>query len=447
MDGVTRHLARLVRAARVADCPGAVRDKAVRLFVNWVGCALGGASHPAMDAAVGTLDAIGGPARATVLGRGIRTDIANATLLNGLAASAHAFDDTHLPTVAHPTAPAAAALLAFAETRAVAGADFVHALALSVEIQCRLGIALAVPPARTHVGHYMTGITGAPGVAASLAKLMGLDEQQTIWAIGLAAAHGAGFRATHASMASAYVPGHAGRSGVVSALLAAQGFTGNEAMLEGRNGFGDVYGTPAHLEALVADWGERWECLQVAEKPWPSGVFIHPAIEACLALAADGPVGADDIQRLHLRVHPLATGLTGRPEPRNAYDAQVSLYHWAAAALADGEAGLAQACDAAVRDPRIVALRGRITVEVDPDLQADEAVAELNRASGVVRTVRVSPCSGSGRRPMTDAELDRKFLRQAGDALDRPRAQRLLEACRSIATATDVRAAAPGFWG
>lgn len=101
-----------------------------------------------------------------------------AALLNGLSVSAHAFDDAHLETVAHPGAPTVAALLAHAEQYPVSGVDFLHALVLSCEVQCRLACALAVAPASCDLGWYMTGVTGAVGVAAGVGKLMGLSERQ-----------------------------------------------------------------------------------------------------------------------------------------------------------------------------------------------------------------------------------------------------------------------------
>lgn len=447
MTDVTPEVVRYALASRWSDLPPAVQHEAKRAFINWVGCALGGASHPAVAAAHAALAEVAGPPQATVLGRGALIDIAHAALLNGLSASAYAFDDTHLPTVAHPTAPAAAALLVCAERQLIAGAAFLHALVLANELQCRLSNALVVAPAQCHVGFYMSGITGAFGVAAGVGRLIGLDAQQLIWALGIGASQASGFRATHASMSSGFVPGHAARCGLVAALMASRGFTCSEHFLEGRNGFADVFGAPAHLAALTDGLGERFECMAVASKPYPAGVFIHPVIEACLALRAQEGVEPATIELVALRVHPLALGLTGKLEPRHAYDAQVSLYHWAAAALVRKAAGLREASDACVTDADVVAMRRRISASEDASLRGDEAIATLTLRDGTTRRVHVEHCLGSAARPLTDRELEAKFLAQVVDVVPQARALQLIDACWNLPAAADVSRIAPGIWG
>lgn len=148
----TRQLARFVHQSQWSDLPATVQHEAVRAFVNWVGCAYGRASHPAVDSAFATLEGLSSSGPCTILCRGRRLEPLSAALLNGLSVSAHAFDDAHLQTVAHPSAPTVAALLAHAQQHPVSGTDFLHALILSNEIQCRLSCALAVPPASYDMG-------------------------------------------------------------------------------------------------------------------------------------------------------------------------------------------------------------------------------------------------------------------------------------------------------
>ncbi|MFM9888411.1 MAG: MmgE/PrpD family protein [Burkholderiales bacterium] len=447
MTDVTRAVARYALRSRWSDLPPAVQHEGKRIFLNWLGCALRGSGHPAVASAEAAIAEFAGPPQATVLGRGIRMDIASAALLNGLSASAYAFDDTHLDTIAHPSAPSGAALLALAERRPLSGKDFLHALILANEIQCRLSKALAVAPAKCHVGLYMTGITGGFGVAAAVGTMLGLSEQQMIWAMGIGATQGSGFRATHASMASGFVPAHAGRSGLVAALMAAKGFTCTDQFLEARNGFADVFAGQAHLAALTDQLGEQFECMSVAAKPYPAGVFIHPAIEACLTLSTSEGIAPNAIERVQLQVHPLGVGLTGKREPQGAYDAQVSVYHWAAAALVNKAAGLPEASDAAVADPSIVAMRRRIVVNADTSLHANEAIVTAEMQDGTTRRVHVPNCLGSAARPMSDRDLEGKFLAQAIDVLPRPRAEQLVDTCWNLHSAADVSRAAPGIWG
>jgi len=446
-SSVTGQLARFVHHAQWQDLPAAVQHEAVRAFVNWAGCAVGGASSAAVTHALAGLDGLGAAGTCTVVGTQRRLDPLSAAMVNGLSVGAHAFDDAHLATVAHPGAPGIAALLAHAERHHVRGTDFLLALVLSSEIQCRLSCALAVAPAQCELGWYMTGVTGAVGVAAGVGKLMGLSEQQLAWAMGLAAMQAGGLRASHGSMSSALIPGDAGRNGLLAAHLAAGDFTCHDDALGATHGLLQLFGQPANPAALSERLGRHWECMNVSLKPFPSGCLTHAVVDACLQLVQAHDFVAADIERVDLRVHRLAEGLTGRRTPQHSFDAQASIYHWAAAVLRHRRAGLAEASDACVHDPEVVALRGRVVATVDEALAPDSAQAAVTLRDGRRLEAAVGPCIGSAARPMTDQELDAKLRRQVGDVLGRDHAEQLSRYCWQLAEAADVAAAAPGFWG
>ncbi len=443
----TRQLARFVHASRWSDVPAPVQHEAVRAFVNWVGCAIGGAFHPAIEAALPALQALSAASHCSVIGRDIRLDAQSAALINGTSVGVNAFDDAHVQTVIHPAAPTVAALLAHAEQHAVTGEVLLHALILSHEVQSRLSCALAVAPARCHVGHYMTGLTGAIGVAAGLGKVMGLTEQQLVWAMGHGAMQGGGFRASHATMSAAFIPGNAGRNGLLAAHLAASNFTCHEEPLATPNGLLSVVGNPPNLDALTERLGQHWECMNVAIKPFPNGCLIHASTDVCLELRRAHAFAPAEIERVEIEAAPLSLGLTGKKEPKDAYEAQVSLYHWAAAALHHGRAGLAEASEVCVHDPAVIALRQRIVATVADDLQPDEARAVVLLRDGRRLQAQVRPHVGSAGRPLSDEQLQAKFLAQTEERLGTGRAHDLARRCWGIAQASDVASAAPGHWG
>lgn len=447
----TRQLARFVHASRWSGLPAPVRHEAVRAFVNWVGCAIGGAFHPAIDAALPALRALSAAPHCSVIGRDVQLDAQSAALINGTSVGVNAFDDAHVQTVIHPAAPTVAALLAYseqqAERHAVSGEDFLHALILSHEVQSRLSCALAVAPARCHVGHYMTGLTGAIGVAAGLGKLMGLTEQQLVWAMGHGAMQGGGFRSSHATMSAAFIPGNAGRNGLLAAHLAASNFTCNEEPLATPNGLLSVVGNPPNIDALTERLGQHWECMNVAIKPFPNGCLIHASTDVCLELRRVHDFAPAEIERVEIEAAALSLNLTGKKEPKDAYEAQVSLYHWAAAALHHGRAGLAEASEVCVHDPAVVALRQRIVATVADDLQPDEARAAVVLRDGRRLQAQVRPHVGSAGRPLSDKQLQAKFMAQTEKRLGAERARELASHCWAIAQAADVGQAAPGHWG
>jgi 2-methylcitrate dehydratase PrpD len=434
---ITRELARLAVRSHFADLPAHVQQEATRTFVNWMGCVLGGSQDTATRMAAEVAREAGGAAQSSVIGHRFKTDRASASFVNCIASSALAYDDTHLATVTHPTGPVAAALFAHAELHPMSGEAFANALALGIEVQCRLSNMLLMPPAQANLSLYITGITGPVGAAVAMGRALNLDEDRMLSAIALAAAQASGFRSTHGSMAAWLVPGHAARCGVSAALLAERGFTGSEATLEGGKGFAEVFAPGADLDQAVGQWGERFEVMANAYKPYPCGIVIHPAIDACLDLAAQLPAGAS-VASVSVRVHPLTMSLTDRPRPKDSIEAQISLYHWAAVSLVHRSAGVAHLRQSCIDDPVVVAVRDRVRAVADTTLARDEAVAECVLSDGTTWRAHVPHARGSQDRPMTDAELDAKFLSQAEGLLAPEPARALLAQCRSLASLNDV---------
>ena len=184
--GITARLANYVVATGIDDLPETARREAVRSFVNIIGCTIGGARHPAVDLADQTLAPFGGPPQATLLGRGRRADILHAALINCLASSIYSFDDTHAEAVVHPGGPVATAALALAELRPVTGSELLAAVALGVELECRLCKAITIPPAKGSIAWVGTGITGGFGAVIAAGKLLRLDVERMRHAIGTA---------------------------------------------------------------------------------------------------------------------------------------------------------------------------------------------------------------------------------------------------------------------
>src|SRR5262249_2266408 len=154
-------------------------------------------------------------------------------MINCLSSAAHAYDDTHLATVTHPTGPVVSALLALSETHPLAGEDFLAALMVGMEIECRLSTIIAAPGTGSRGGWYITGVTGGIGAAAALARALRLDRRTTVSALGLAAAQSCGVRGTHGAMACAYVPAIAAQAGFTAAMMARAGFDCGAAAVTG----------------------------------------------------------------------------------------------------------------------------------------------------------------------------------------------------------------------
>jgi 2-methylcitrate dehydratase PrpD len=434
---ITAGIAAYAVGSRFDALPEQVRQETVRAFLNWLGCTLGGSREEASVRAAAAIAMVPMGAQARLIGHARRADMGGAAFINCLSSSALAFDDTHLATVTHPTGPVAASLLAYAETTPVSGAEFLNALALGIEIQCRMSNVLLMPPAMPNLSLYITGITGPIGAAVALGRLMGFDERRLRWTIGLAATQAAGIRATHGSMAGIVVPAFGARAGVFAAQLAASGIDCSEDALEAPRGFVDIFTSGADLGHAVEGLGTRFELLANAYKPYPAGIVIHAAIDACLEIVKQLPAGAE-MGSARLSVNPLTLALTDRRHPATPFEAQISLYHWAAHVFLRREAGTAALHPAEVADPAIAALRDRITATGDDTLARDEAVAEMLLTDGTRMRAHVPHARGGVSRPMTDAELEAKFLTQALGVMPQDATAALLTALRVIPETTDI---------
>ena len=323
-----------------------MRREALRSFVNIMGCTIGGARHEVVDLADRTLGVYAGAPHATVIGRGHKADALHACLINCLASSIYSYDDTHAEAVVHPAGPVATAALALAEQRPTSGADFLLALALGIEMTCRLSKAISVPPAKGPVAWSQTGITAGIGAAVAAAKLLKLDATRLQYAIGIALSQAAGFRVMHATMVSSLMPAQGAQTGLRAAVLAERGFTASLAALEGRYGFLEVFADTPDVAALADGLGERFEILRNTYKPYPCGIVIHPIIDACLQLRREHAIEPASIDAVRIKASPGAMALCDRRNPQNELQAHVSLYHWTAATLIHGVARIQQLQDA-----------------------------------------------------------------------------------------------------
>jgi 2-methylcitrate dehydratase PrpD len=431
----TESLARYIAASRFEALPREVIHEATRALVNWAGCAIGGANHESVDIALETLRPFAGPPQAALPGRSERTDCLLAALAEGIASHVLDFDDTHPDAMVHPSGPVAAALLPLAELHASPGSELINAFVTGVEVECR--VARAIMPSHYELGWHVTGTAGVIGAAAACARLLGLDELRSAWALGIAATQPVGLREMFGSMCKSFHVGRAAQGGLSAALLAQGGFTSANTALEGARGFLHVLSSSPNPAALAAGLGEEYDLLRNTYKPYACGLVIHPSLDGCIQLRERHGLRGPEIERIELLVHPLALELTGKRNPRTGLEGKFSVFHGAAVAIVDGAGGEAQFSDERVNAPDVVALRKKVGARVDVTLDKEQAVVTIARKDGGRYELRVEGCVGSLTRPLTDAELDAKFLALSEPVLGAA-AGPALAGMRSLARAADA---------
>jgi 2-methylcitrate dehydratase PrpD len=437
---VTRTLARYIVSAKPEQLPPEVRRAGVRTLLNWVGCAVGASSHEAVEIALCAFKPFSGPAQASLLGRRERLDMLHAALINGISSHVFDFDDTHLKTVIHPAGPVASAVLALAEYMPVSGRDFLNALVLGIEVECRIGNA--VYPDHYDVGWHITGTAGVFGAAAAAGKLLGLDEQKMVWALGLAATQPVGLREMFGTMTKSFHPGRAAQNGLTAALLARGGYTSSEQGIEAKRGWANVTSTHRDYNEITGQLGERFETLLNTFKPFACGIVIHPAIDGCIQLRNEHGLTEDVIQTVALKVHPLVLELTGKKTPQTGLDGKFSVYHSAAVAIIHGRAGEQQYSDAEVKNPLTIRLRDRVTAEIDPTIAAAAVDIAITLKDGRRLVKRIDHAVGSVERPMSDEGLNDKFTDLTSAIIGADKSAQLLRMCWDIENLPDAGAIA-----
>jgi 2-methylcitrate dehydratase PrpD len=433
---ITRRLARFVLGSKPGDIPESVCHDAKRSLINFLGCAIGGAQHETVDRVMAATLPFAGQAQATVLGRTERLDIVNAALINGTSSAVLDFDATQAKkTNIHPSGPAAPVCLALAEHAPVSGGDFLHAFVLGVEIECR--IANTVFGAK-NPGWHVTSVCGGFGAAAAAGRLLGLDEQQLVWAFGIAANQAGGIRENYGTMVKSFAPGTAARNGLSSALMARQGFVSDDHALEGSKGFAVAMTGTTDLKALAENFGKDYEISYNTYKAFACGIVTHASVDGCIQLRDAYRLRPEQIVRVSLRVSPNTLLLTGKEEPRTGLEGKFSVYHAAAVALIDGTAGEAQFTDSRVHDRAVIALRKCIRAHAEDSIGKYEAYVTIELEDGRTLERHVEHALGCLDNPMSDDDLVAKYNDLVTGVLPDRQRDQLVELCWSAETLKDA---------
>lgn len=400
----------------------------------------------------------GGTPESAVLGERGRLPAPSAALVNGTLAHALDFDDTHLPSIVHPSASVVPAALAVGESTGSSGTEVVAAIAVGDEVTDRLGYASYLPELANSVffdkGLHATSICGTVGAAAAAGLLLGLDEEGIAAAMAVAASMGAGLleaNRTGGSVKRIHC-GWAAHAGVSAGELAAAGVTGPPTVLEGRFGFfhalSDGRWNPA---ALLEDLGTRWELLRTVYKPYPSNHFTHPGIDCALALREAG-LDPADVEEAELGVagptlRTIAEPTADKARPPTGYAAKFSGPFTVATALRGG-GGLGVYLDDfgpdSVLDEDRVALASRVRCVTDPQATAAfpgafGAVLRVRTRGGARLEHRVESSRGGPEHPLSRDELREKFRLNAGRALPPAAVTALEHQLNGLTSAGDVR--------
>jgi len=240
------------------------------------------------------------------------------------------------------------------------------------------------------------------------------------------------------TMTKPFHPGAAARAGQMSALLAKHGFTASLRALEAGRGYMQTVSTKNDWSEIDRDLGNSFEISLNTYKPFACGIVIHPAIDACAQLRAQG-VKADEVERIELRVHPLVLELTGKKTPKTGLEGKFSVYHGCAMGLMFGQAGEGEYADDIVNHPDVVALRAKVNATTDTSISEASVDVTAILKNGKEVHVFVKNAIGSVENPMSDANLEQKFTSLAEPVIGKQKTAQLISALWNLGKAADLK--------
>ena len=394
--------------------PPAVRTACADTTLDTLGLAFA-ARHTGYVAALRRSWPATGPC--TVVGSPETREAGATAMINGTAAHGEDFDNTFEGCPVHPGAVVVPAVLAAAETHGLSGNDALRGIAAGQELMCRMG--LTVQKGVHAAGFHPTAVIGAMGSTAAVAAAMRLPAHATANALGIAGSMASGIieYLTDGSWTKRMHAGWAAQSGLRAVAMAQAGFKGPATVFEGPHGFFRAFApsVAADPELVTEGLGVRWESARIAFKPHACGTMTQPFVDCAVRLANRG-IRASDIVELKCyvgegTVHRLWEPLELKRKPPGGYAAKFSTPYCVAVGFLRGDAGLAQFTTAAVQDPDVLSLAGRIGYEIDPEDEYPKNYSGRIRATltdgSVVEAIQPHLRGGS-REPLERTELERK---------------------------------------
>lgn len=441
---LSRDIAEFVVSTEFDDLPSEVIHYTKRFFLNHLGCVLGGKVDPVADIVVKVVSQLGGERQSTIIGYGVKTSCAYAALANGIIGYALEMNDDHRLGNQHPVIATAPAVIAIGERDHLDGKGLIVAEAAGAEIMIRLGEAFL---GFLHdQGFHTTGTCGVFGATAAVGKLVGLKVDQLVNALGVASSSSAGLSklATRSgAWTKRFQGGHPAMCGILSALLAKEGFIGPapvfEGYEEGRFGFFGTfsYRNQYDLGIILKDLGKKWELLDTSVKYHACCSYLAPVVDCALDIANEHDIKPEDVEDVTVKVCSYFRRTLGEPKeakykPQTVVHAQFSIPYGVGVAVCRRRAFPPEFAPETIKDSQILKVASKVKIEVDPEAERRYpkdylATVDIRTKDGNIYSRHADHAKGNVENPVTDEELEEKFRRLTEKALTDEKAKQVIE--------------------
>jgi len=410
---ITSDLVDFTVALKFKDLSPEAVQSTQKAVVDTIGVALAGSSAAGVEPAVELTRQWGGKPESTVLVYGDRMPVFQSAFVNSMMAHALDFDDIHDKTPIHASCSVVPTALAMSECLGgVDGKAFITSIVLGIEVASRLGLSILDPER----GWHLSAVCGTVANAAVAGKLLGLNPNKMLNALGIAYSQASGTLQSQVdgTLTKRMQPGFAARSGIFSAFLAQKGLTGPAHFLDGKFGFFNLFfGNKCAPEAITDKMGSHFEINNLGSKAYPCCLLAHTAIDAILNLIAEEEFSLDELQSIDVYGSSAMDTLCGKPyriSDSSEIDAQFSMQYLLILTIMKRWIRIDDFSSEAVRDPEILAHTDKVRIHVSPEINNRwGAIVKVEKKNGKILTERVDIPKGQPENPMQWAEYVDKF--------------------------------------
>lgn len=398
-----------------SDLPGSTIKIAKKFILDTIGVAIAGSKASGCEEVVSYIKEMGGKQESTIIMFGGKVPNFHAAFVNSMMCHALDFDDTHEAAIVHANASVLPAALATAESvTGISGKSFIVAYVLGIDFACRVGLAASNEQGWRHSWHH-SAVCGYFGSTLASSKILGLNERETLNALGIAYSQVGGTLQclVDTALVKRMQPAFAARGGVFSAMLAKQGITGAKGIFEGEYGFFKMYESGS-AQVLRSELGEVFEIEHLNVKPYPCCHCAHGAITGAIELVKEHNIQPGDIEQVEVTTSCYVHDLVGKPfEIRDnpQVDAQFSIPYTVAAAIIRGRFGIAELQESSIRDNQILLLAKKVKCIADESINTllVPVTVRINLRDGASYSKEIEILKGNPANPMTEEEDIEKF--------------------------------------
>lgn len=453
--GITQNLAKYCHGLKFRQLPEEVIDRVKYFFLDFIGVACRGSKEDSSQSMFRFVRETGSGNRGgVIIGTKERAPFVYAALANGTSSHAIEMDDVNNEASLHPGVVVFPAAFGTSEMFGSDGKSFIEAVVLGYEVIIRLGKALG-PENTYRRGFHPTAICGTFGSSVTASKLMGLNEEEMVSAMGIAGSQAAGSMEYLAQGAwtKRFHAGWAAHSGMIAAQLARRGFQGPTSIIEGRDGFLHAYSNGADASKVLEGIGSGFEILRTSVKPHACCRYMQPPIDGVLKIVRENDLRPDQIGKVRLGILRAGAPLIAEPienkyRPQSIVEAQFSMPFGAAVAVLYRKAGLGEFHLSKINSEKVKRMMRQVECMVDPDLDQTFpkqwcATAEIFTKDGKRYFTKIEYPKGDPENPLSWEELIKKFHDLSGRFMTKERRLKIVDQVKNLEKIQNIKKWSP----